>query len=191
MPDSAPLQLEPMALLVGRVQEGERAAESELCRRFSGAVHAFAWRRLRAHDAVQEFVQDVLLRLIEAVRAGSVVEPARIGGFVLGICKNLSLERVRQRERRAELWEQYGHVFPVEQVDERTPSYEVMKLEDCLVQLSERAREVVRCSYIEGLSHGEVAQRLEISEANARVLRHRTLNALRECLTRETPWRAT
>jgi hypothetical protein len=57
-----------------------------------------------------------------------------------------------------------------------------MKLEDCLAQL-QRARDVIRFSYIEALSHLEVAQRWAISQTNARVLRHRTLHALRECMS--------
>src|SRR6187549_1027920 len=96
------------AELVARAAGGDREAESTLCRRFEAAVRLFARRRLRAPEAVDEFTQDVMLLLIEALRAGRVEDPARLGGFVLGICRNLALDRVRQKERRESLWQQYG-----------------------------------------------------------------------------------
>src|SRR5262245_20575221 len=81
---------DPLIALVARAAEGDRAAETALCARFAGAVRLFARRRLRAHDAVEEFAQDVMLALVEALRAGSVEDPQRLGGFVLGICRNLA-----------------------------------------------------------------------------------------------------
>lgn len=183
--------LESVASLVERARrpDGDREAETELCRRFTPAVHAFARRRLRSREAVDEFTQDVFLTFIEALRRSSIEDPARVAGFVLGICRNLSLDRARSRERRTALWETYGHVFASEPAED-SPAPDAMKLEDCLAQLTQRARDVIRFSYVEALSHDEVAQRLAISEVNARVLRHRTLGALRECMSKPMVWSA-
>jgi RNA polymerase sigma-70 factor, ECF subfamily len=180
-----------VARLVGRAHAGERAAEETLCKRFAPAIRAFARRRLRGKDAIEEFAQDVLLLTIEAVRAGRVEQPERLGGFVLGICRSLAFDRARQRERRQALWETYGaalHCVSVEAVQQET--YEVIHLEDCLSQLSQRCRELIRLGYIESCDSGEIAQRLAISEANARVLRHRTLANLRECMSKRLSWEA-
>lgn len=181
----------PVAELLVRAARGDRAAESDLCTRYLPAVRTFARRRLRDSDAVAEFSQDVLLLFIEAVRRGAVDDPARVGGFILGICRNLSLDRVRQRERRTALWEQYGAEVTAATSDEPTfASYETMHLEDCISQLSLRARDVLRLSFAEARSHEEVAKELDISTANARVLRHRTLHALRECMSKRISWEA-
>lgn len=182
---------EPVAPLVRRAHAGERDAQANLCRRFLPAVRAFARRRLRTQDAVDEFAQDVLLRLIEALQNGAVNEAERVGGFVLGICKHLALDRVRQNERRAALWQEHSPMLAELFGSPRnTPTMQELKLEDCLTQLSQRARDVVRFSYVDGKDHGEIAAALAISEANARVLRHRTLGALRECMKRPLPWEA-
>jgi RNA polymerase sigma-70 factor (ECF subfamily) len=156
------------------------------------AVRAFARRRLHGADAVEEFAQDVFLLFVEALRAGAVREPARVGGFVLGICRNLARDRARQRERREELLGIYGAVlapFTPEATAADSP-YELAHLEDCLSQLSFKSREVVRLSYLEALSHVDIARQLETSEANARVLRHRVLSALRKCLSTRISWEA-
>ncbi|HXU63125.1 MAG TPA: sigma-70 family RNA polymerase sigma factor [Polyangia bacterium] len=181
-----------VADLVARAAAGDREAETILCRRFLHAVRTFARRRLRAADAVEEFTQDVLLVLIEALRRGAVEDPPRLGGFVLGICRNVAHDRVRQRERREALWQRYGTAW--ESLEDRMPAadevpgYDIIHLEDCLSRLSQRARDVVRLAYAEAKSHREIAERLATSETNARVLRHRTLIALRGCISERMSW---
>src|ERR1041384_6541280 len=96
------------ATLAARTMAGDRAAEERLCLRLSPAIRAFARRRLRNPDATREFQQEVLLIFVEALRAGRLEDPARVAGFVLGICRNLALARARERERRGKLWELYG-----------------------------------------------------------------------------------
>ena len=65
----------PVATLVLRAQGGDRQAEATLCARFRGVIRSFARRREPTQDAVNEFTQEVLLRLIEALRAGTVRDP--------------------------------------------------------------------------------------------------------------------
>jgi RNA polymerase sigma-70 factor (ECF subfamily) len=179
---------EPVAELVARAAQGERAAEETLCRRFAPVVRAFARRRLRG-DAVDEFAQDVLLLMLEGLRERRVEQPERLGGFVLGICRNLAFERARQQERRRALWETYGAALEVVSFEAATREhYRIAQLEDCMSQLSRRAREVLRLGYVEAQSHEQVATVLEISPSNARVLRHRTLDSLRECMSKRLSW---
>jgi RNA polymerase sigma-70 factor, ECF subfamily len=177
--------------LVQAAAQGQREAEEELCRRFAPAVKAFARRRLRGADAVDEFTQDALLVLLEAVRRGRVEQHERVGGFVLGICRNLAFDRARQRERRQALWEIHGAALAVVAVSSVEPQhYEQAHLEDCMSQLSKRARELMRLGFMESLGHAEVAAALDLSPANARVLRHRTLASLRDCMSKRMSWEA-
>ena len=180
----------PVAALVERAAAGDRGAESALCQRFEGAVRLFARRRLRKPEAVDEFAQDVMLVLIEALRAGTVNDPARLGGFVLGICRNLAADRVRQKERREALWQQYGSALvpAVAEPPGDEISYEVIHLEDCLTQLPQKSRDVVRLAYGEARSADEIAAQLGTSPVNARVLRHRALQALRTCMSKRISW---
>lgn len=185
------LSADTPAELVAKAKAGERQAEEVLCERFAPAVRAFARRRLRGVDAIEEFTQDVLLLLVEAVRAGRVEQGERVGGFVLGICRNLAFDRARQQERREALWQAYGVVLESVSVQavEREP-YQVAHLEDCLSQLSRRARDVVRLGFVEARGHDEVAAELNITPQNARVMRHRTLASLRECMSKRMSWEA-
>ncbi len=179
------------AELVSRAAEGQREAEEVLCKRFAPVVRSFARRRLRGVDAVEEFTQDVLLTLVEALREGRIEQRERLSSFVLGICRNLAFDRARQRERREQLWQTYGaalHGTTVEAIEGE--HYELAHLEDCLSQLSRRSRDVLRLGYVEAHGHDEVAAALSISPQNARVLRHRTLASLRECMSKRMSWEA-
>jgi len=179
------------AALAARALAGDRSAEARLCLRLAPAIRAFARRRLRSAEATSEFQQEVLLIFVEALRKGQLEDPARVAGFVLGICRNLALDRVRERERRGKLWELYGQaVTACDVVQPAEVTLEIMRLEDCLTELSQRAREAVWLSYGEVLSHAEVSTRLGISEANARVLRHRALHALKQCVALPKRWEA-
>lgn len=184
------MSLESVSALVGQAAAGQREAEAKLCERFAPVVRAFARRRLRSAEAVDEFAQDVLLAMVEALRAGHVAQPERIAGFVLGICRNLALERARQRERRQELWQMHGAALLTVSAEAVEHSYEASHLEDCLSQLSQRARDLIQLGYAEARGHDEIAQALSISPANARVLRHRTLASLRECMAKRMSWEA-
>ena len=190
-PESTPSRSADAATLATQAVAGDRAAEALLCVRLSPAIRAFARRRLRDPDATREFQQEVLLIFVEALRTGRLEDPARVAGFVLGICRNLALDRARERERRGKLWELYGDsVSACELVQPAEVTLEIMRLEDCLTELSQRARQAVWLTYGELLSHAEVSTRLGISEGNARVLRHRALHALKQCVASPKRWEA-
>jgi len=163
---------------------GDRSEEAALCAQFAPAVRTFARRRLRSAEAVDEFAQDVLLLVVQALRSNAISEPARFGGFVLGICRNVARERARTRDRRDALWAAFA--ADLEWMEAETPSRhadEVALLEDCLGQLSGRARLVVRHAYVDGESSQEIAARLAVEEGHVRVIRHRALGTLRDCLS--------
>ncbi|HEV8551298.1 MAG TPA: sigma-70 family RNA polymerase sigma factor [Polyangiaceae bacterium] len=189
MPEPSPL--EPHTDLVLRAGRGDRSAATSLCLRFAPAVRAFARRRVLHTEAVDEFTQDVMLILVEALTTAKLEHPERLPGFVLGICKNLARDRARQRERRTALHEEYGTALAglTPEVSEK-PTYEIMHLEDCLSSLSERARQLVRLAYAESKSPADIAQALSLTDGNLRVLRHRTLGALRDCMSRRISWEA-
>lgn len=186
----AAVNQEPVGALVQSAIAGDPRAESALCERFAPAVRAFARRRLRDHAAVDEFCQDVMLLFVVAVRARKLADPERAGGFVLGICRNLARDRARSRDRRAALQQTLDGRMPVDEVYEPQPvaRYEIAHLEDCLSQLSSRSRELVRFTYVEARPDAAIADALAVTEGNVRIMRHRTLKALRDCMAERVSW---
>jgi RNA polymerase sigma-70 factor (ECF subfamily) len=185
--ESAALAAPPADPIVLRALEGDHQAEREVCRRLLPAIRAFSHRRLRTASA-EDFAQDVLVHLLEAMREGRVQEPARLSSFALGLCRNLARERARSSERRRELLQTYGLTEDDLVTFDAPPEMRRDHLEDCFSQLGERARHVLRSTFCEEDFDSEIAAALSISEANVRVIRHRTLAALRTCLEGPISW---
>ncbi|HEY0707923.1 MAG TPA: sigma-70 family RNA polymerase sigma factor [Polyangia bacterium] len=180
--------MHPLTPLVARAAAGDRQAEAVLCGHLAPVVRTFARRRVRVPDLVDELTQDVLLVFLEALREGGIKEPAQVGSFVLGICRNLVRDRVRATERRAELWQAFGPALAAEEGGSERVVYELAHLEDCVSQLGQRARDVIRLSYLAPTETVDIARALDTSDVNVRVLRHRTLQALRVCLSGRISW---
>jgi RNA polymerase sigma factor (sigma-70 family) len=178
----------PLDPIVQCAVDGDPAAEREICRRLLPAIRAFAQRRLPL-AAAEDFTQDALLLLVQALRDKRIQDPARVAGFALGICRNLARERARLGERRRELQAQFG-ITAADLVAFDAPlELRREQLEDCYSQLTEHARKVIRATFCEDHADAEIASTLSLSEANVRVIRHRTLAALRSCLERPISWR--
>lgn len=178
-PDGDPFVLRALA--------GDRSAEREICSRLLPAMRAFAARRLRA-SSVDDFTHDALVLLVEALREGRIQDPARIAAFALGICRNLARERARTDDRRRELMDRYG----LTEADLTGWDSQIQvrrdQLEDCYSQLADRSRRVLRMSFCGEEADSDIARTLSISEANVRIIRHRTLAALRTCLEKPISW---
>lgn len=174
--------------LVSAAGTGDRKAEGALVERFAAAVRTYARRRLRTPDAVDEFAQEVFLRFVQALRANQIGEPERAGGFVLGICKNVARERARLADRRGALWEEFGSALAQLEPQSELASYQLAQLEDCLSQITQRSREVIKYAFIDGETAQEIGARLAMSEGNVRVVRHRALEALRTCMSTKVFW---
>ena len=159
----------------------DSAAEAELYRRLARRVRLYGLRHLRDRDAAADLVQHVLLLTLERLRAGALREPDRIVSFVLGTCRMTVLEMRRGTWRREQLLETWGET--TEAFDAPEPlALDPDRLERCLVALSERERSVVVLTFFADKQADEVGAELSISGGNVRVIRHRALARLRECM---------
>lgn len=162
--------------------------EREVCRRLSPAIRAFARRRLRG-AAAEDFAQDALMILVGAIRAGRVEDPSRVAGFALGVCRHLAGDRAKARDRRRELVERYGATELAGDVCwDEAPTVARDHLEDCVSQLSARARALVRATFFDEDADAAIGEAMGITAQNVRVIRHRALASLRECLERPISW---
>jgi RNA polymerase sigma-70 factor, ECF subfamily len=154
--------------------------EAELCRRFAPRIRLYGLRHLRDEQAAADLVQQVLIVLIEAVRGGRVREPERIESFVLGTCRLVVRDGWRGERRRAELLAEYGEVLAPAAAP--APSTDVERLRGCLERLSERERAVVVLTFYDERDADEIAGALGMTGGNVRVVRHRAVARLGDCM---------
>ena len=165
-------------------------AEGELYRRLARRARLYGLRHLRDEQAAADLAQQVLLTTLERLRAGEVREPDRIASFVLGMCRMTVLEMRRGTRRREALLERWvlagengvpasaGMTYEAPEPLMLDPD----RLAGCLEALPERERSVVVMSFFADKQADEVGAELGISGGNVRVIRHRALGRLRECM---------
>lgn len=158
-----------------------REEEAELYRRFSPRVRLYGLKHLHNEADAQDLVQQVLLVTIERLRAGDVRNPEAIGSFILGTSRTIAGALRRTDGRRSALVERFGtdSVVGAETLD----ALDVPRVERCLEKLQGRDRLVLLLTFYAEKTTSEIAQELGLAVGAVRVVRHRALGRLRECVS--------
>jgi RNA polymerase sigma-70 factor (ECF subfamily) len=170
------------AQLVLQISSGSGAeAEAELFRRMAPRIRLYGLRHLRDEQAAQDLTQEVLITTLEALRAGRLRDPEKLASFVLGTCRMTVLNLRRGVQRKERLLEQFGAdlLMPVQTA---MPQLDQEQLTRCVQSLKERERSVVVMTFYSEQSAADVSSFLGVSEANVRVIRHRAIHQLRDCM---------
>ena len=177
------MEVEPKdADLVARIGSGsDSEAEAALFQRMAPRIRLYGLRHLRNAHAAEDLVQQVILTALEALRAGRLREPEKLASFVLGMCRMTVLDLRRGARRREQLLERFGADLPASDLSS-PPRLDHERLSRCVQGLKERERTVVVMTFYDERTGGDVAGSLGISEANVRVIRHRAIHNLRECM---------
>ena len=170
------------AEVVRRIGSGpDHEAESELFRRMAPRVRLYGLRHLRDGHAADDLTQQVLITTLEALRAGRLREPEKLASFVSGTCRMTVLDIRRGAHRKERLLAQFGaDLMATAQLS--MPRLDHERLTRCVQTLKERERTVVVMTFYDERTGAEVAGFLGLSEANVRVIRHRAIHQLRECM---------
>jgi RNA polymerase sigma-70 factor (ECF subfamily) len=158
-----------------------REAEAELFRRMAPRIRLYGLRHLRDQHASDDLTQQVLIATLEALRVGRLREGGKLASFVLGTCRMMVLDLRRNAQRKERLLEQFGPDL-LTPVQPAMPFLDHEQLTRCVQNLKERERTVVVMTFYDEQTGADVATFLGVSEANVRVIRHRAIHQLRDCM---------
>jgi RNA polymerase sigma factor (sigma-70 family) len=147
-------------------------------------VRAFARAHLRNPVDAEDFAQEAMALTISALREGRIERPDRVGGWVLGACRNLLRADWRRTQRRQRL-SALATAGEPRAVDPPEPGDPWYRLVMCLARLREDARRVLQSTFVDDLDSPEIARVLELTASNVRVMRKRALAVLRRCMEGE------
>lgn len=161
--------------LLSGIAAGRPEDMSELYSRTRAAVYSLALSYLgNAHDA-QDITQDTFVQVWE--RAGQYRPNGSPMGWLLIVCRNLALMRIRKADRHADLDDSGWDAIPAEEkglsVEERA------LLQDALALLDKNERRVVMLHAAAGMKHREIAVLLEMPLATVLSKYHRAIKKLR------------
>ena len=159
--------------------------EAELYRRFAPRVRLYGRRHLRNDAAADDLAQEVLLLTIERLRAGEVRRPEEIASFILGTSRMMAQGQGRSARRREAL----SARFIDKSAEFSTPditALDARRVPACLRGLAERERLVVLLTFYAEREAPRIAEDLGVSPGAVRVIRHRAMVRLRDCVLGET-----
>lgn len=177
--DAAP----DLAPLLSAVAGGDRSALRAIYERQSVRLFGVANAILRDRDAAADALQDAFLKV--AHRA-SQFDPARgnAEAWLAGIVRYAALDLARARGREVPSDDPALGDTPVEAdaLDRIAAQAEGARLRECLSTLEERNRRGIVLAFVHGLSHAQIAARLELPLGTVKAWIRRGLLRLRECL---------
>jgi RNA polymerase sigma-70 factor, ECF subfamily len=157
--------------------EDERA----ICQRYSNRIRSYGLCHLRDSVAAEDLVQQVLLVVLKSLRAGRVNEMDNLDTYVFGTCRNMVMDMRRGDARQRRVAAANATALP--------DGYELpwaladrSRLDQCLERLEARARTVILATFVDERDADDIGRSMGLSAANVRVIRHRTLAHLRECM---------
>ena len=161
--------------LLIRVAGGDRDALAELYQRTRAAVYGLALSYLKnAHDA-QDLTQDVYVQVWDC--AAQYRPTGSPMGWLLAICRNLCLMRLRQGERYAALSEEEWDAIPAQECE--LDADERALLQGALASLADEERRIVLLHAVTGMKHREIAALLELPLPTVLSKYHRALKKMR------------
>jgi RNA polymerase sigma-70 factor (ECF subfamily) len=176
---------DPLADLLHASARGDRAAFARLYELTSGPLFALSMKLLRARDAAEDALQESFVRVW---RSAHRFDPNKGGGmtWLVTITRNVCLSAIERRRRIAE---PIGLTAQDETIDpEPDPLEQTMRRRDaqrlagCLQKLESKQQESLRLVYFEGLTHSELAARLDAPLGTVKSWVRRGLMQLKTCL---------
>ena len=145
----------------------------------------FAFRLLGSSEEAKDVVQEVMIRVWNGRE--QMAEVQNMEAWCMRITKNLSLDRLRMKQRRA--------TGPLEDTmeirhetlspHERTEIHENMqRINQFIMALPEKQRQVIHLRDVEGYSYNEICEILELDMNQVKVNLFRARNAVREKLVK-------
>jgi len=145
----------------------------------------FASRMLGSEEEAKDVVQDVLIKVWNGREQMNEVQNWE--AWCMRITKNLSLDRIRSRQRKAT--DPMGEGFDIR--NETLSPHELAELSESMIRISqmiaalpEKQRQVIHLRDIEGYSYNEICEILEMDMNQVKVNLFRARNFVREKLVK-------
>lgn len=147
------------ASLLRRVRAGEEGATVALFDRHSALVYAVALRVLGDPSGAEDVVQDTFFRIWRNPPAIEPQSGSSLAGWFAVLARNRAIDHLRQR-RPADSPDDVVLLSPIDVGAEGERNLLLSRARHLMQALPEEQQTVLRLAFFDGLSHGEIAERL-------------------------------
>jgi len=168
---------------------GDRMALQRLYQRESRYLLGVALRIVRQRQQAEDVVHDAFMNIWS--QAASFDTTRGSGrGWVFSVVRNLALNAVRNGAREVSVDEETAEALETrhameahsETADAFALQADLGRLNDCLALLEPARRNCILYAYVEGCTHGEIAERTQTPLGTVKAWIKRSLAGLKECM---------
>jgi RNA polymerase sigma-70 factor, ECF subfamily len=173
-----------------RLRSGDFATQEHFSGYFSPLIKITLSSRLKSREAIEDVRQETFSRFFLALKDGRILQPERLGSFVLSICRNVVMEHYRSTPRMVSSLDDDEY----EKKDVPSPGVDPLnvlisketekKVRTILEELSERDRRLLREVFLEERDKDQVCRDFGVDREYLRVLLHRAKQAFKACYLR-------
>jgi RNA polymerase sigma-70 factor (ECF subfamily) len=153
--------------LIAAIAAGDSVALELLYDRYGAVVYRIALRMLKNRELAEEIVQEAFWRVWRR-SASFTVDRGRVTQWLFGIVHNLCIDEMRRvRARPNQVYEDVEHPVLQQLIDERTDvsaaawtTEQRRMISESLRELPAAQREAIELAYFGGMSHQEIATKL-------------------------------
>ena len=151
---------------------------AEIAERYLPRLRMFALRRVGVLADAEDAAQETLRRVLVALREGRVIDLQALPAYVFETARHVCAHQARHHHRteraHAGLSDLVAAHSPErDPLSTRISAERVQAVREALATLTPDDRELLRLTYVEGLSAELIAGRLGLTAVNVRVRRHR------------------
>jgi RNA polymerase sigma factor (sigma-70 family) len=162
-------------------------SESDVAKRFWDRVRLFAMRRVRDAATAEDVAQEVLRRVLEAIRGDRIRNPAALPAFVFQTAQHVVLQQHRGAGREARALQRLhsaaeGAIASADSLALLISEERRQAVRNALARLGDEDRELLVRLYQDCLDPAELARQLAITPGALRVRKHRALKRLGDLL---------
>jgi len=163
--DLPPISLPPAAEeeLVKRLRARDESAMTVFYDRYSAALYGVIFRIVKAEDEAEDVLQEALVKIWHSF-ASYDASKGRLFTWVLNICRNLAIDKIRSRQHRVGSRTTGLDDSLTAQRQAAPTSFrpEHIGLQEITQQLVPEQRRIIDLLYFEGFTQSEVAEELNI-----------------------------
>lgn len=172
-----------LAGMLEAVAQGDRSAFARLYDRTSSKLYGIGLRLLGSESEAEELLQDVYVTVWQKADRFDAAKASPITWLAV-LARNKGIDRLRKRSTKSEPIEAAVHVeddspLPFELVNR---AQEAGRLWDCLDELDERPRAMIRAAFLDGATYPELAEREGVPLGTMKSWIRRAMQRLRGCL---------
>ena len=174
-----------LAVILGRVAQGDRTAFETLYRATSAKLYGIIVRIVVKRSVADDLLQEVYVKAWQRASDFDASKASPIT-WLAAIARHRAIDEVRRRKPEApqddvEALEIAGD--EAHPLDAKARKEELRALMTCLDQLDGEKREIVLLAYYRGMSRDDLAQRFTKPVPTIKTWLHRSLAQLKACLS--------